>query len=148
MKKLLSILLITVLCICCIACSDAAKEPENTVAEYLIEYLDEMNNTESVNVVTAYMYAKDGNFVNLEISYGGTTTDEYILVLNTFTNSDQEFLAGTIVSKNDKSLKAAYIKRANAAESLERYESLDDIGNVENIQLDISYINKKLEKYK
>lgn len=152
MKKLLSILLIIVLCVCCIACGSIKKQTEKAVVDYLINYLGEFRNPESVNVIAAEMNTKEGDFVKLKISaknsYSETIIDEYILVLNTFSDNEREFDAGTIVRKDEESLTAAYIKRAWAAEGLERWDSFEDFGNVKDVELDVSYINKKLDKYK
>lgn len=152
MKKLLSILLIIVLCVCCIACGSIKKQTEKAVVDYLINYLGEFRNPESVNVIAAEMNTKEGNFVKLKISaknsYSETIIDEYILVLNTFSDNEREFDAGTIVRMDEESLTAAYIERAWIVEGLERWDSFDDFGNVKNVELDVSYINKKLDKYK
>lgn len=151
MKKLLSGLLVAILCGCCVACRATVREPENTVTEYLIDYIDEFNDPESVSVVMAKMNTKEGDFVELKISEenssGKIITREYILVLNTVTVHEKEIDAGTIVCKDDKSVIASSVKFAYAEESLERWGSLKDVGNVENIELDVSYINEILNKH-
>ncbi len=150
MKKLLSILLITVLCVCCVACGGTKKEPENTVAGYLMDYIDDFKDPGSVNVISATMANKDGNLVKLKIaaknSYGGTVTSEYMLVINTFTYDNKQFSAGTIANEDNSDYYMYSFAYLN--EKYQDKTTLDDMATTESVELDVSYINKQLDKYK
>ena len=152
MKKILPVLLIMLLCINCVACSTTKKEPENTIADYLTEFLDDFKDPESVNVISATMNSVDGNLVKLEISaknsYGGTVTSEHMLVINTFSYDNKQYSAGTMADEDDDgyyNFLFAYIYEKHKGQDT---VTLDEMANKESIELDVAYINKQLDKYK
>ena len=150
MKKLLPFLLVIILCVSCVACSGTKKEPEDTVVGYITDLLDDFKDPGSVNVISATMANKNGNLVKLKIaaknSYGGTVTSEYMLVLNTFTYDNKQFNAGTIANEDDSGYYMYTFAYLN--EKYQDSTTLDDMANAEPTELDVSYINKQLDKYK